>query len=232
MRTIVGLCVVGLMALPAWADSLGLPNEIPNPDFETGSLAPWTGNAEIHGQNDFGVPSNGASTKWAGAITSWGGTWDGAYRTMRYVIDESQYPGWDPSLNQKEIDLQFDWFAAARSGDSWRNVGINVYLDWMDDGSYPDPAEPGYHKELVWGVSREADPNKWAGDWPWTHETIRLVLPLQPRYLSIDVDFIVHFAEWSWVAIDNVDLEARCIPEPATLGLLALGLPLLRRRRS
>ena len=45
---------------------------------------------------------------------------------------------------------------------------------------------------------------------------------------SIRVDASAYYSEWRFLMIDNVILT----PEPATLSLLALAAPFLRRRRA
>jgi len=234
MRKIAMVAVLALVAGSAQAGSLGLPNLVGNPGFETGSLPPWN-NTGWGGVNDYGyfgvpAPSWGGGQKWFGIVSSWGGSWDGPVNLLRQVVDVSQSPGWNPSYPQLEVDLQFDRLLKAVSGDTWRDVGIRVWLDWMEDGSYPYPGDPGYTRQMVYEESMPAG-NDYPSSNDWVHKEIRLTLPSQPQFLSIEVEMIVHYAMWSFVGVDNVDLEARCIPEPATMGLLLLGLPLVRRRR-
>jgi hypothetical protein len=236
MRILCGLMVVTLAALPALGNSLGLPNELVNGNFEEiGAGWTMTGGAGYQFYGQWGVPYNPdpSNFNYAGVISSWGGDWGGPLGTIRQVVDESQFPGWLPNGTAKEIDLSFDWLLAAHAADTWRNVGIKVYLDWQGDGSViPTPGAPDYQRQLVFEQTRDAG-NYWPGDIGWTTgQNVHVTLPFQPRYLSVEVEYYVHFAEWSFLGIDNVDLEARCIPEPATLGLLALGIPLIRRRRA
>ncbi len=233
MRKLAMVAVLALVTGSVYAGSLGLPNELGNPGFETGTVPPWNqlGSGQIWNSGDWGVylpPSGGA--KWAGVVMSWGGDWNGPVSTWRQVVDESQFPGWDPLGTQKIIDLQFDRLLKAVSTDDWRNVGMRVWLDWMEDGSYPYPGEPGYIRQMVY---EEWSPGQ--GQYPsladWAHQEIRITLPTQPQYLSVEIEMFTHYAAWSFVGVDNVDLEGLCIPEPATMGLLLLGLPLVRRRR-
>ncbi len=232
MRKFAMVAVLALVTGSAYAGSLGLPNELGNGGFETGTFPPWqkTGAANIFNSGDWGVPGLPGSNKWAGVVVSWGGDWGGPIGMIRQIVDQSQFPGWDPLGTQTVIGLQFDRLLKAVSGDTWRDVGMRVYLDWMEDGSYPYPGEPEYVRQLVyeqWSPGQSEYP----GPQDWVHEQIEITLPAQPQFLSVEVEFYAHYAMWSFLGIDNVDLESYCIPEPATMGLLMLGLPLVRRRR-
>ena len=58
----------------------------------------------------------------------------------------------------------------------------------------------------------------------WRHTTTEIILEPNPQMEDVEV--------WGWVNVDEVVIHTRCIPEPATLGLIALGgLMMLRRRR-
>lgn len=240
MRRIALFIALGLIVSPAVAGSLGLPNELVNGNFEQAGTG-WASGIEIHGQNDFGVPANGTSTAWAGAISSWGGNWDTAYNSTRQVVDESQFPGWIPGGNDKLIDLSFDTFLASRGPDTWRNVGLKVYVDYDALNGVPVPGTPTYRRIQVYEQWRDGDPTKWAGEYAWNHVQIPDFYldardpqgnKIQPRFLSVEVETYVHFGEWSWVGVDNIDLEALCTPEPVSLAFMALaGISLLRRRR-
>jgi len=105
--------------------------------------------------------------------------------------------------------LSGELYAAARAGDPWRNVAVDVLWNGV----------------VVASLARDADPNKWAGDWPWVTFSVP-VTGIGANTLQIN--YTIHFAEWSWTSADNLVLT----PEPATMGLLLLGLPLLRRRRA
>lgn len=237
MRTVIlglGLSMLAMLAGPVMANGQDLPNELVNGDFETGSLDPWTktGSGGVSDQGPFGIPTspNGGS-KIFSVVESWGGDWGAPKAVLRQVVDESQFPGWDPALNQKQITINFDRFLAARSTEPARNVGLKVFIDYMDDGSFPDPFESGYHRDEVYNEVVDAA-DIWADQLAWEHKTIDILLPTQPRYLSLEMEFYTHFAEWSWIGVDNVDLEGRCVPEPASLSMLLLAvLPLIRRRR-
>lgn len=232
MRKLV--CVALLVAAgPVMANSLGLPNEVANGDFETGMWDPWENSGYgLLNQGDWAVPINPAGgQKWAGMVTSWQGNWGGPFGTIRQVVDESQFPGWIPDGTGKIIDIQFDYFLAAtgNSGDPWRDAGLKVFLDWQGDGSeYPFPGNPGYQRQLVFEQVR----NNSVPAPGWEHASIRIELPFQPQFLSIEFEAYAHFAEWTFVGVDNIDLEGQCIPEPASLALLALAcVPMIRRRR-
>ncbi len=215
----------------AMAGTLGLPNEIANGGFETGDWTPWMESSFglfNQGQND--VPINTAGgQKWAGQILSWNGNYNGPMGTLRQVVDESQFPGWEPDGTTKLIDIEFDYLLDCVGGGAEQKVGLKVYLDWQGDGSEsPVPGSPGYERQLVyeeWRYPGTAAPE-------WKHADIRLELPFQPRFLGIEFESHVHFPDLGVVGVDNVDLEGQCLPEPSSLALTVLaGITLLRRRR-
>jgi len=104
--------------------------------------------------------------------------------------------------------LSGELYGGSRGPDTWRDVGVEVL----------------WNGTVVASHFVNGDPSKWAGDFPWTTFNVPVTGTGNDTLL---VNFIVHFGEWSWVGADNLQVT----PEPASLLLLALGLPLLRRRR-
>ncbi len=215
----------------AAAGTLGLPNEIANGGFETGGWTPWTQSSLglfNQGQDDVPINTAGGQT-WAGLILYRNGNYDGPSGTLRQVVDESQFPGWEPKGTRKLIDIEFDYLLHSVSSGAERKVGLLVQLDWQADGStWPVPGDPSYQRQLVFEEWRYPD----AGAPQWKHADIRLELPFQPRFLGVEFEFHLHFPEAGVVGVDNVDLEGQCLPEPSTLASLIPAAIRVGRRRS
>ncbi|MGQ9649678.1 MAG: hypothetical protein ACUVXJ_06195 [Phycisphaerae bacterium] len=192
MKTLAtGLLVISLGTV-AWAG-------VTNGTFDDG-LNGWTvtGATGLQSGNPFGLPTSPSGEPEAGVITSWGGNWGGPLGSISQIVI-------GVTGNQT---LSGEIYAAAHSGDAWRNVATQVL----------------WNGTVVAEIARDADPNKWAADFPWVSFSVPVVGTGNDE---LKVNFIVHFAEWSWTSVDNLQVT----PEPASLALLTLGLPLLRRRR-
>lgn len=103
--------------------------------------------------------------------------------------------------------LSGELFAAARYSDSERPASVDVLWNGTVVQSLLVPSE-----------------DKWAADFPWVSFSVPVTATGNDE---LKVNFGVRFAEWTWTAVDNLAIT----PEPASLMLVALGLPLLRRRR-
>jgi hypothetical protein len=225
VSVLLGTLAVILAPTAAFA-GLGLPNELADPGFEAGGAWTVTGGGGYLSDHvsyavlgGLGVPSAPGGGSFAGGVYGQNIAYPGGQ--LSQVVNEAEFPGWDPLLDQKLVEIEFDYLHV-----NFADVPMNtiVYLDYMDDGSYPDPGAPGYNYVQVGQVT--GGPNG-----VWQHADILWELDTQPQYLSLHFD-LTYFTGTGVNIIDNVDLQGLCIPEPATLSLLALGgLALLRRRR-
>jgi hypothetical protein len=195
------LLVVAALALATSAHA----NLVTNGTFDAG-LAGWTatGGAGVQSGNPFGLPTSPSGEPEVGCISSWGGDWGGPLGSISQTVNMV-----GPGTLSGEI------FAAAHSGDAWRNVATEVL----------------WNGGVVASLARDADPNKWAQDFPW----VTFAVPVTGIGANeLKVNYTVHFAEWSWTSADNLQVDA--IPEPGSLLALGTGLVglvgiALRRRK-
>jgi len=234
--------LVGLVCAPlaAQARSIpGAPNEVVDPwfiDYVDNGLDTWYVNTLTGGF----VADTGGSYDLPGYYFD-PGRGAGDVGELRTIVDD--YTGlWDPLQTQKEIDI---FFYAHLDGDGY----IKVRFDWWDDENIdPPPNDPdlgpppdGYSEWYTLtaddlGVFREAHDLVLEGEVPgwWTPYSFHDIWDHQPRWVSIEI--ICGIDEQSTVGgealITGIDFEARCIPEPATLGMMGVAaLALLLRRR-
>jgi hypothetical protein len=170
-----------------------------NGTFDDG-LNGWTvtGGAGLQTGNPFGLPTSPSGEAEAGVVSSWGGDWGAPLGTISQTIT---------GLSGTQT-LSGEIYAAAHAGDTWRNVATDVLWNGV----------------VVASVARDADATLWAASFPWVNFSVPVVATGND---TLQVNYTVHFAEWSWTAADNLQVT----PEPASLLLLGLALPLLRRRR-
>jgi len=101
---------------------------------------------------------------------------------------------------------------------------IWVQLTWMYQGSDPTTMPPfPIVEEIEWGAPAQIVSEIQFG--PWTHTTYEIVLPFNPDHEVVRI--------WGDIWVDEVVIDTLCTPEPATMGLLAVGgvLALIRRKR-
>jgi len=123
----------------------------------------------------------------------------------------------------KEVDLTF----CVSPADAVSEVTINwSTVDWGGPGGtgpagpFPMPGDEMYIERLIdYGIDIPIDPVTGEGAWAGT-----LPVPYNPEWISIDLrgfDFTITGC-----------IVHDCVPEPATMGLLALGgLAVIRRKR-
>lgn len=184
--------VLAVMVSPAMAT-------IVNGTFDDG-MNGWSvgGGAGTLSGNPFGMPTSPSGDPCAGLISSWGGDWGAPLGSISQTVTGVMG-------NQT---LSGEIYAAAHSGDAWRNVAVEVL----------------WNGSVVASVARDADPNLWADAFPWVSFSVPVVGTGNDL---LQVNYIIHFAEWSWTGADNLQVT----PEPASLLLLVAGLAMLRRRK-
>ncbi len=201
----------------AWSLPLNGYNEIINPDFATGTSQGWQTGADIV------VAMDGPEHGYAATCKKPGGDlW------LRQIVDDSLSPGWIPTGNAKYLDLMAD---VTWSGFVASDASISFRLDWWDE-SYNAECNPTL-LPYYFGGPRDADPtlgyyvSDWvtvslaqytALDWQTVNPFNRVLLPIQPRWVSVEMTFVQPNGVSVWV--DNVTLTGQCVPEPS--GLLAL----------
>jgi len=234
----VVLVVLACAPLAAHARSIpGAPNEVDDPwfiDLVDNGMQTW-----------FVVAPTGGFVGNPGSLPGYyfdPGREPGDIGGLRTIVDD--YDGlWNPDYQTKEIDI---FFYAHLDGDGY----IEVCFDWWDDPSIPEPPNdpgagppPDGYTEVYRLTAADLGPFRVAPDLVLPDEQPDWMVPYsfhdiwdhQPRWVSIEI--VCGVDEQSAVGgealITGVDFEARCIPEPATLSLLALGgLALLLRRRA
>lgn len=231
---LVVLCLV--VGGSAWSLPLNEYNEALNGAFETGDLSNWQAGADIL------VAEDGPGHGWAATCKS-----SGVDVWLRQIVDDSLNPYWNWDYSTKRIDLIADitWSGLVQNSSS----GILFRLDWWDArwdaladptglpyyaGPPPAGSDPsvGYYVSEWVSYSFEGVPQ---GQWLAVNPFNRIDLPIQPRWVSIEVSFLQAAGEAVW--LDNVVLTAECVPEPSgALAMIAgigpiLGLLRYRRRQ-
>jgi len=222
-------------ALPIEIGGVPMPNEMYNGDFEIG----------VVGQPPPGweVPKDSLSGLWVAVIHGEGEVHTPEYNQMagcnvylpegewgdqiRQVIDESDFMGWDPSGPMKIIDLTVDIHGDPDYPQGDPRGAIRFRLDmWNEKWNYvDDPALLPPPTDYTDWVEYYDIPNDWVTVNPFN----RILLDYQPRWVSVEIEFMQ--PDGVNMFVDNVYLTGQCLPEPATLSLLGLGLLAIARRR-
>lgn len=228
MKTLLSFVIIALVAAagPAGAGPIpGSSNELTNGDFEAGAADQPPPGWEVAfdaGQNRWEVltANTGNPGKSANCFKSLpAGTWGDR---LRQVVDESKNPLWLDAGTGKIIDLQADikGFVSpfALPGVKY---GVRFRLDlWgpayngiSDPSLLPPPTS-----YTGWVEYLNPDTTKFTTVNPFN----RLQLDYQPRWVSVEIEYMQ--PDQTFCMVDNVNLTARCTPEPATVLLSGMGL--------
>jgi len=212
-------CVIAaspVLALPLY-DGNG---ELVNWDFGTGTLQGWQAGQDIE------VSMDGPDHQWAATCKSEeGDLW------LRQVADDLRGE-WNPDYNMKLVDLTADiaWLG-------WDPQStISFRLDWWAEtyNGIDDPSVLPYGLGAPWPSGDPAAGyyvSDWvtydfasiaSGQWATVNPFNQILLPIQPRWVSVEVLYNQGVAETVW--LDNVILTGRCVPEPSALVALLGGL--------
>lgn len=194
------LVVLAVLALSTAASAQGVLNGT----FDAG-LFGWTqtGGDGIHSPGDFGMPASPSGGPYVGAISSWGGNWNGPYGSVVQMVNWT-----GGGLLSGEL------YAGAHSGDAWRNCSVEVL----------------WNGTVVASKAQDADPVKWASNFEWSTFSAPIT---GIGSNELKVQWNVHFAEWTWVGADNLQVV---VPEPGSMlallsGMIGLGGLAVRRRK-
>ena len=123
----------------------------------------------------------------------------------------------------KDVDLDFVVTPATATAEvtiNWSTLGYGGPGGTGPLGPHPGPDDEEYIRRLIdYGIDVPINPVTGEGRWSG-----RLPVPYNPEWISIDIrgyDYTI-----------TGTLVHECVPEPATMGLLALGgLAVIRRKR-
>lgn len=204
---------VGLLAASAWG------NVLVNGDFDTGNLGPWV---QYNAGTWMGAPGlgNGVNVWGPGSTTSGASCLQGAFGNNMVGGNAGVYqqvavvPG-------VEYTLDFDVAGGIGgfgtfNGTGWWEVR---FMDQAWDQNQIDSGPLLWKKELT---TEEG--------FPWTHVSAKFT-PTSPT-IAVYAKYGGWDPQWDWMYFGAYYDSFVLVPEPASLLLIALGLPLLRRRRS
>jgi hypothetical protein len=172
--------------------------------------------------NEFGTPQLSVyDSQWSNKVDGHRGVWKFNSRRSEMFIDIPNNP---ESRPLKEIWVELTWEAAGtRNCIPWEAACTRNYIPWEVAGTrncIPDQPIIGvwadhFEKELM--EEKQID-NK------WTASLYKITIWPNPSAEQITIS--------GDIRLDQVVVDTRCIPEPATLGLLIGGaLMAIRRRR-
>jgi len=215
---LVYVAVVLLIAASAWASPIvGSSNELVNWNFENSPYdgSPWVIGTSVAIQTADPAHSHGAKCI---NDTGYSGLW------IYQIVDETTNPLWLDNGTRKIVDLVSD--IRVMGDHTWSTVDFR--LGWWDvnyaekpivttQGGLPVFPTTGFH----WSDTVEYHFAS-AGVWYTVNPFNQILLPEQPRWLVVYVDYNQAPGEAIWV--DNVILTSKCVPEPASAMAVLLGL--------
>jgi len=146
----------------------------------------------------------------------------GAAGSIRQVVDNTRSPYWNPTLNDKIATVDFDVYT---TGDAY----VVVAFDWWDYMGPDKPVGAAQYEEVL--PTHFLSPDEWnrfSVTYDWADKPGQTH---QPRWISLEFGFFGCSGTGYEAAVDDVVLTSRCVPEPVSLAVLALGgLAMLRRR--
>ena len=212
-RWIFALAMLGLLTgPPAQADYVSPLGWEGNPYFTHQTWEFGTGNSPVDADidlNPFGVPKlgvHGENVGWSAHALGKEGVWT---IEQGWAQVEGIFPNEENEHLSKEVWIRVLLHTSIRGG-----VPIDVLFEFPPGTYVVAPKESS--------VVPEAD--------GWLYQTYLFELTPQPDWEVVGLNFSLPAG--AYVAIDQLDIDTRCVPEPATLLLLGLGgLALLHRRR-
>lgn len=174
--------------------SASAANLIVNGTFDAGSTGWLASGVQVQNAGDWAVAPSPSGGKWISCVSSWGGSWDGPLGTLA----QSVFGVADGTYN-----LSFEYFLGAHSTDAWRNCGIEAKVNGTSVFSQMQDATTGWQASFAWA-------------------TASVPVTVTGGQADVLFNYTVHFAEWTWVGVDNVKLEA--VPEPGSMLALGSGL--------
>ncbi len=206
----------------------GSINELVNGGFQTGTWGPWEHGGGLHVDL---VP--GTNNQYAARCQN-----PNLSLLLRQVVDETKNPLWNWNMNQKMIDLTADIMCDWHEGTPGHPISkIGFRFDWWGpewNGSQAPPTAPAQaYSDWKWFGFSENENGIWNAVNPfvqdtqvlkWNYGTVDQPIwgTFQPRWLSVEVLIDQKPGERVWV--DNLNLTAKCIPEPMSLVLGFMGL--------
>lgn len=205
-------CILLAMTVSVFATPIpGSTNEQVNSDFETGQWGPWE-----HG--------SGLALGIDGPAHQYGVYCKGPQESLllRQVVDLTLNPLW--TMDKPQIDLVADVMCGWAEGDPGTPAStVSFRLDWWgpeSNNSETAPtglAEGGLSALMDYPFSQYE-----SGIWRTVNPFNQVVLPIQPRWVSVKV--LINQAPGETVWVDNLNLTAKSIPEPMSLMLGFMGL--------